>query len=118
VVRLSNSTRKVAGLYVDLLGLLENEALSACRDIDTPYGKVVLAPAELILVERVLLCFYPNVDAEARDVAKKMMAVCLTGKTPVDWDEVERLAGIPAFGIAEELAQLRDEVANELKITG
>jgi hypothetical protein len=109
---------KVAGLYVDLLGLLENEALSACRDIDTPYGKVVLAPAELILVERVLLCFYPNVDAEARDVAKKMMAVCLTGKTPVDWDEVERLAGIPAFGIAEELAQLRDEVANELKITG
>ena len=46
------------------------------------------------LVERVLLAYYPNPDEEARDVARKMMAVCLTEKTPVDWDEVERLAGI------------------------
>jgi hypothetical protein len=107
---------KVAGLFVDLLGLLENEAQSPCRDIDTPFGKVVVAPAELVLVERVLLAYYPNPDEEARDVARKMMAVCLTEKTPVDWDEVERLAGMPAFGITDELAQLRAEVANELEI--
>jgi hypothetical protein len=107
---------QIAGLYVDLLGLLENEAQSPCRDIETPFGKVVVAPAELVLVERVLLGFYPNPDDEARVVARKMMAVCLTGQTPVDWSEVERLAGIPAFNISEELAQMREEVANELEI--
>lgn len=108
---------KVAGMYVDLLGLLENEAQSPCRDVDTPFGKVVIAPAELILVERVLLGFYPNPDDEARDVAKKMLAVCLKGQTPVDWEEVERLANLPAFGVSEELAQLREEVTNELEIS-
>ncbi|MDA0322078.1 MAG: hypothetical protein O2923_05095 [Verrucomicrobia bacterium] len=105
---------QVAGLYVDLLGLLENEAKTPFRDIETPLGKVVVVPAELVLIERVLLGFYPDQDDEAKDVARKMMAVCLTGKTPVDWAEVERLAGIPAFGIVDELSQLRGEVADEL----
>ncbi len=57
---------KVAGLFVDILGLLENEAT-------TPYGRISIAPAELAVVERTLLAFYPQPDPEARTVAKKCL---------------------------------------------
>jgi len=67
----------VAGMYVDLLGFLENEAAVPCRDIETPCGKVSLIPVELAIVERVLLAFYPDEDEDARDVAKKLLSVCL-----------------------------------------
>ena len=106
---------QVAGLYVDLLGLLENEARTPLRDIDTPLGRVVLVPPELVLVERVLVGLYPRPDAEAQDVARKMMAVCVSGKTPVDWDEVDRLARLPDYRVADELQELRREVADDLE---
>ncbi|MBU0756320.1 MAG: hypothetical protein KJ645_14355 [Planctomycetes bacterium] len=105
---------QVAGLYVDLLGLLENEAQTPCREIETPLGDVSLIPAELVLVERVLLAFYPSPDKEAQAVARKMMAVCVSGKTTVDWQEIKRLASLPDFDIDGELERLREEVANEL----
>jgi hypothetical protein len=53
---------KVAGLFVDLLGLLENEATAPCRTIATPYGTISIMPAELALLERTLLAFYPRPD--------------------------------------------------------
>jgi hypothetical protein len=105
----------VAGLYVDLLGLLENEATTPCRNVVTPYGTISLVPAELALVERVLLAYYPQADAGARDTAKKMLATCLTGQTEVDWKEVERLAALTDFDITAELAALKEEVGSELK---
>jgi hypothetical protein len=101
---------QVAGLFVDLLGLLENEATTPLRRIETPYGAVDLIPSELALVERVLMAFYPCADPNARDVAKKMLAVCLSGQTPTDWTEVERLAALPSFQITRELRELRSEV--------
>jgi hypothetical protein len=105
---------KVAGLYVDLLGTLENEAATPCRTIQTPYGRVSVMPAELALVERVLLAYYPREDSDARHVAKKMLAVCVSGKTPVDWTEIERLAALPSFNIAKELGRLKGEVRGEI----
>jgi hypothetical protein len=48
-------------------------------------------------------------------VVKKILAVCLSGKTEVDWDEVDRLAALPDFLIQNELRQLRNEVEDELK---
>ena len=105
---------KVAGLFVDLLGLLENEARTPLRTVQTPYGPVSLMPVELALVERVLPAYYPRPDAEARDVARKLMAACLSGVMPVDWNEVARLAALPAFDIARELDELRREVACEI----
>jgi hypothetical protein len=105
---------KVAGLFVDLLGLLENEATVPCRTIGTPYGAVSVIPAELAVVERALLAFYPRPDPEARTVAKKMLAVCVSGDTPVDWDEIRRLAGLPSFNISGELDRLKREVEREL----
>lgn len=105
----------VAGMYVDLLGFLESEAETPLREIPSPYGTVRLVPAELALVERVLLAYYPQPDSDARDVAKKMLAVCLSGDTPADWGEVDRLAALPAYGITRELAELKQEVSDELR---
>ena len=44
------------------------------------------------------------------------MAVCVSGKTPVDWPEVQRLASLPDFDVADDLERLRKEVAHELGI--
>jgi hypothetical protein len=104
---------KVAGLYVDLLGLLENEALTPLRTVQTPYGPVSLMPAELALVERTLMACYPQPDPAAREVARKFMAVCLDGTTPVDWHEVARLAALSSFNIVRELEELKREVTSE-----
>ena len=68
------------------------------------------------LLERTLLAFYPRPDPEARPVAKKMLAVCVSGETPVNWDEIRRLACLPSFNVAQELEALRREVARELNI--
>jgi hypothetical protein len=106
---------KVAGMYVDLLGLLENEARTPCRTIATPCGPIAVLPVELALVERTLLAFYPRPDSEARAVAKKLLAVCVSGETPVDWGEVRRLAGLSSFNVVRELDDLREEVSRELK---
>ncbi len=106
---------RVAGLYIDLLGLLENEAKSPCRKMETPYGEIAIAPAELMLVERILPAFYPRADAGALAIAKKFMAVCVSGATPVDWSEVERLAALPAFNILAETRALKREVAHALQ---
>lgn len=104
----------VAGLYVDLLGMLEDESRAPCRTIATPFGDVSVLPAETALVERVLLAFYPQANAEAREVGRKLLAACLSGATPVDWDEVERLAALPEFSVTSELRELRMEVEREL----
>jgi len=106
---------KVAGLYIDLLGLLENEATTPCRTIETPCGVISVAPTELMLVERILMAFYPRPDRQARAIAKKFMAVCLKETTAIDWNEVERLAACPSFDVLKETRQLRQEVVDELE---
>lgn len=107
----------VAGLFVDLLGFVENEARSPYRTIDTPYGQISILPVELALVERVLTAYYPCPDKEAKAVAGKLMAVCLSGGIELDWNEVERLAKLPSFRISDELLQFKKEVADELART-
>jgi hypothetical protein len=102
-------------MFVDLLGRLENEALTPLRTIDTPFGRIQLIPVELTVVERVLLAYYPQPDPDAKDVAKKLLAVCLSGGTPVDWDEIERLAALSDFRVTSELKSLRAEVENEIR---
>ncbi len=106
---------KVGGLFVDMLGLLENESTSLIRELQTPYGPVSLLPAELLLVERVLAATYPARDAGLYDTAKKLMAVGLAGDAPFDWNEVCRLAALPAFRVTDEVKALRLEVENELR---
>ncbi len=107
----------VAGLFVDLLGLVENEAVAPYREVETPYGKISILPIELALVERILAAVYPRPDAEARAVASKLIIVCLKGGIDLDWREVERLAALPTFGILDQFLQFKKEIADELAST-
>ena len=106
----------VAGLFVDLLGFLENESASPCRELKTPYGKISILPVELTLVERLLPAVYPRPDVEARAVAKKLMAVCLKGGIDIDWMEAERLAALPSFRILEDFRRFKQEISDEINL--
>ena len=101
---------EVCGLYVDLLGLLENESVLPNREVETPYGTVRIIPPELALVERILIAYYPP-SAELLVTARKMMVAAL-GDSDFDWNEAERLAALPSFGVLDELRKLRMEVGN------
>ena len=68
------------------------------------------AVAEITLVERVLVAFYPPSE-EALATAKKMMAAAL-GDVTFDWDEARRLAALPSFDVTKKLENLRREVEN------
>ena len=96
----------VCGLAVDLLGVIENECEKAYQELETPYGKVYLIPAELALVERV---FYALDSSECVPAARQMMAAALAN-TDFDWNEAERLADLPSFKILKELKALKKEL--------
>ena len=100
---------RVLGLFVDMLGYLENESTSPKRKLETPYGPIELIPPELALVERVLGAHYPTPSEEAALVAKKMMATSLSDPT-FDWTEAERLADLPDFRILPEFQTMKKEV--------
>lgn len=102
---------EVCGLYVDLLGFLENESVLPNRELETPYGTVRIIPPELALVERVLIAYYPP-SSELLVTARKMM-VAAVSDSDFNWAEAERLAALPAFGVLAELRKLREEVENE-----
>jgi hypothetical protein len=57
---------EVAGLFVDLLGVVEKEARTPLRQLQAPFGMVNLIDPEELLVERVLVSVYPSTNAAAR----------------------------------------------------
>ena len=101
---------EVCGLCVDLLGILENESVLPNRELETPFGTVRIIPPELALVERILVALYPP-SSELLSTARKMM-VAAVGDPDFSWNEAERLAALPSFGVLEELRRLRTEVCN------
>jgi hypothetical protein len=105
---------KVCGLFVDLLGCLENEARTFLREIQTPYGKISLIPLELAIVERTFIAVYPKRQDEDYAVAKKLAARALANPESCDWNEVLRIAGLPAFDIRDAVEALKTEVENGL----
>jgi len=104
---------KVCGMFVDLLGVLENEARTELREIQTPYGAVTLVPFELVLVERLFTAVYPTRRESDYAVAKKLAARAFANPEICDWNETSRIAGLPEFGIVRELEALKTEVGNE-----
>ena len=106
---------QVAGLFVDLLGVLETLARTPLRKLEAPYGIVQIVQPEELLVERVLVSIYPQAHPPARECAKMLAAVALRGQMGMDWQEVRRLAARPEYGILRECEALMREVANELK---
>jgi hypothetical protein len=107
---------QVAGMFVDVLGPVESLARTPFRRVQAPYGEVRLMKPEDLLVERVLVSYYPEKDPVALDCAKKLAAVILEGAIPVDWDEVKRLANLPEYRNLPECVKLVNEVAHDLEI--
>lgn len=101
-------------LFIDVLGAVETLARTEFREID---GVAVAKPEDL-LAERVLMAVYPQVNAEARVCAEKLLAVALGGELPVDWAEAERVAALPEYGVLEELRALKEAVSRRLAAAG
>lgn len=106
----------VAGMYVDILGCVENFAQTPRRVLEGPYGPIQVLQVEDLLVERILASFYPQENPAARDCAKKLAAVALGDGVAIDWSEVRRVAQLPEYRNLPECKALVREVANELKL--
>lgn len=106
---------KVAGGFVDILGELETAARTPLRRARGPYGEYVLIQPEDLLVERVLVSTYPQAYPPAREIARQLLAVALQGGFEMDWQEVERVARLPAYDNFQEVALLASEVAHALQ---
>lgn len=106
---------QVAGMFVDVLGAVESFARTPYRRVQGPYGEVLIMKPEDLLVERVLVSVYPEVNQTARDCARKLAAMILKGVVPVDWNEVRRLANLGEYRNLAECEQLVKEVADELR---
>jgi hypothetical protein len=107
---------RVAGLYFDLLGRAESFARTPHRRIRGPYGDFWVLQPEDLLVERVLVSFYPEPHPAALKCARELAIVMLAGVVKADWSEVMRIANRPEYRNVEQCKALVREVANELKI--
>jgi hypothetical protein len=106
---------QVAGMYLDLLGPVENFARTPYRRIEGPYGTFLVTKPEDLLVERVLMSFYLGESQTAWKCAKELAIVALAGAVNMDWNEVLRVANRPEYRNVEQCKALVREVANELK---
>lgn len=107
---------QVAGMYLDLLGPAESFARTPYRRIEAPYGSFLVMKPEDLLVERVLMSYYPGENQTARNCARILASVALRDEIEMNWDEVRRLANLPEYRNLSECVKLVNEVANELKI--
>lgn len=107
---------QIAGMFVDLLGPLESFSRNSYRQLDAPYGKVLVASPEDLLVERVLVADYPEKNSAALDCAQELIGVALKGHVKMDWKEVLRIAGLPEYRNVERCIALVNEVASKIKI--
>jgi len=108
---------QVEGIYLDLLGPVESFARTPLRQLDGPYGPVLIMKPEDLLVERVLVSVYPQPDERARNCAKILIAVVLRGQVELNWEEVKRVANLPEYRNLSDCQALVREVADELKIS-
>jgi len=107
---------RVAGMFVDLLGQVEGAARTSRREIAGPYGTVQILQPEDLLVERVLVASYPSKNDEARECAKKLLAVAVRGQLDLDWGEFQRLAKLPEYDNWAECQQLTQEVCDVIGV--
>jgi len=107
---------QVAGMYVDLLGPVESFARTPYRHVNGPFGEVRVMQVEDLLVERVLVSVYPGENPTARECARQLAVVALSGAVKMDWSEVLRVANLPEYRNVNECKALVNEVGHELKI--
>jgi len=109
-------TWEVAGLFLDLLGVVEKEGRTPVRQIQAPFGVVNLLDPEELLVERVLVSVYPSPNTSVRACARELLVVALGEAVQMDWREVRRLAESPAYKVFDEVQLLVREVSRELQV--
>ncbi len=103
---------KIGGLFVDLLGLVEKDSRTPFTRLMTKFGAITLIPVEELVVERILVAFYPRPNKESELCARALLAACLSGKVNVDWNEVDRLASDKQYAVSEQLHILKKEVGD------
>ena len=97
----------VAGVFVDVLGAIENLARTPYQEI----GAVKLVPIEELAAERVFMATsFPSLNPEREAVARTLLAVVLSDAVEADRAEIRRLADSPAYGVGAELERLTGEV--------
>lgn len=107
---------EVAGTFVDILGPFESEARTPVRRLQTELGPVTIAAVEDLLVERVLVAKYPSEYSPAWECARKLVDAALNGEVEIDWNEVLRVAKLPAYGNEADIRQLIDSEAKALAL--
>ena len=100
---------RIGDRWIDLLGRVELMSKAPFQEVGTPYGTVVLMPVEELLVDRVFTSVYPQRNDEAKACAEKLMAVCIRGAVPINWDEATRMAVSKEYGIGAQFDQLRQQ---------
>ena len=105
-------TFQVAGLFVDILGMVETLARTEFRKVVSADGRdsVLLAKPEDLLPERMLVAVSPSRNDEALVCARKFATACVSGRVEIDWDEAMRVAALPEYRVEKELAQLVADV--------
>ncbi|HTV61466.1 MAG TPA: hypothetical protein VMH30_02740 [Verrucomicrobiae bacterium] len=106
---------QVAGTYLDLLGPVESFSHTPFRQVKGPYGSFLVLQPEDLLVERVLVSYYPGENPAALICARELAIVALGGALNMDWNEVLRVANRPEYRNVEQCKALVREVANEFK---
>jgi hypothetical protein len=84
------------------------------RTIEGPYGKVALCPVEELLVERILVSWYPAGYQPAAECAAKLITAALRGEFEIDWAEVLRLAARPEYDSVKQVKRAVYETAKAL----
>jgi len=107
---------QVSGMFVDLLAQVEALPKTSRRKIEGPYGPVEMVQAEDLLVERVLVANYPSKNVEAKECAKKLLAVAVQGELEMDWSEVKRLAELPEYDILADCQRITQEVCDVVEV--
>ncbi len=107
----------MAGLFVDVPDPLESLARTPLRQLECPFGAILVIQPEDLIAERVLVSVYPHVNNEARAVAKKRVAMALGGRLTIEWSGLLRVVDRPEYGILASCRALLEEVAHELGVT-
>ena len=103
-------TFKIGGIFVDLFGELDTWAKTPLREMRGEDGSLLrLIQPEDLLPHRLLVATYPTEQPQAMRAARQLLAVCLRGTVQVDWEEMRRVAALPAYGVAAELNRLLNE---------
>jgi hypothetical protein len=107
---------KVAGVYVDILGLYENAARTKPRVMETAFGDVAVAQIEELIVEKIFVSHYPTPYPPALDCARKLVAAGLKKDVEIDWKEVRRIAKLPEYGNERQVEEFIKEQAEALDV--